>query len=281
MIILSELILVIFFLFGGKWLQDVITTFDDDHELFTNDNPCLGIAKAGYYLAIAISCKALFLGQGSGDWTGVRDFAIYGILSLLLLNIATITADRFILRSVKIYDEICTKRNEAVAWTLLGCYVGSAFILQGAMSGDDMPLAQSLVEVCCYFAIGQLALTGGALAYFKLHPDQNNAFALNNTSAGLSFAGYLIALGYGIGGLSHGNLHLNLTDISLFAGASVACIVVILAARRYLFRFLFANGTSLNREITEDQNSAAGWIMGLGSIGFSQLALTAFLAYTN
>ena len=281
MIILCELLLVLLFLVGGKWLQDYLTTFDDDFELFTSDNPCLGIAKAGYYLAIAISCRALFLGQGNGDWTGVRDFAVYGFANLILLNCATYTFDRFILRSYKIYDEICKKRNEAVAWALFGGYVSSAFILQGAMSGDDAPLGDSLSDVFLYFGCGQVLLILGAKVFFYIHRQQSEALECGNTAAGLSFAGFLVGLGCLMGGICHGDLHVNAADVMFFVLEGLVSMTLLFVVRIYLFPYIFAKGTSLHREIYEDQNSAAGWIMGLGSLGFAQLALSAYLAYTN
>ena len=279
MIIFCEILLVLCFLVAGKWLQDLLTTFDDDHELFTNDNPCLGIVKAGYYLAIAIACRALFLGQGQGGWLEVRDFAVYGIAILILLNCATLTIDKVILRNIKIFDEICNKRNESVAWALFGGYVSSAFVIQGAMSGDDVELGQSLIEVGLYFVLGQLILMAGAQVFFNVHRQQLEAFGKKNAAAGLSFAGFLVASGYIIGGLNHGTLHLNWEDILFFISSSTGAMTLILVARIAVFRYLFAWKVSLHREIYEDQNSAAGWIMGLGSVGFAQLALSAYLAY--
>ena len=106
MILVIEFIITISLLALAKWTQDRFTTFNDDHELFKVDNAALGIAKAGYYLALFIALSGLFLGEGSADWIEVRDFVIYGLLSLALINIATATVDLIIMKQFKIYEQI-------------------------------------------------------------------------------------------------------------------------------------------------------------------------------
>jgi uncharacterized membrane protein YjfL (UPF0719 family) len=256
-----------------------MTTFDDDHELFTNDNPALGIAKAGYYVAIIIATKALFEGQGTGDWFEVRDFAIYAALNLVLLNVATYSTDHLILKRFTLYDEICGKRNYSIAWVLAGCYVGSAFILNGAMAGDDGELFQSLLEVISYFALGQLMLAGGAWVFFMIHAKQNHAISENNEASGISMAGYLIGLGIIIGGMSKTSHGLNVYDLSQMVIVSSISVAFLIILRLTAFRYLFANGHHLQKEIYEDKNNAAGWILGFCTIAIAQLALTALYSY--
>ncbi len=267
----AETALTLVLIWLGKWLQDVLTTFDDDHELFSNDNPSLGVAKAGYYLAIAVALKSLFMGEGSGGLEEIRNFFIYGCLTLLLLNISTYITDRFIMSHLTLYDEICKERNDGVSWSLLGCYLGAAFILQGAMSGDDVGLLQSCIEVILYFTLGQAMLLLANFFFCKLCPQHRKAIDSGNAAAGISFGGFMTATGLCIGTMSKGNLHLNVSDVSYFVSTSISATVILIALRHFLFNHLFAGGTSLNREIYEDRNSAAGWIVALGSIGVAQL----------
>lgn len=278
-ILISEIAIAFLLIFAAKWLQDILTTFDDDHELFTHDNPCLGIAKAGYYVAIILCTKALFEGQGSGDWYEVRDLAIYGCFNIVLLNLATSTVDQFILKPYVIYDEICGKRNTAVAWVLAGSYIGSAFILNGAMAGDDGDLIKSLTEVFTYFALGQVMLTLGAAAFYKIHSQQVDALHQDNTAAGLSMAGFLAALGLFIGGLSKNAHGITFNDLSLFVIVSVCGAAFLFFMRTMAFRVLFANRHDLLKEVYEDKNQAAGWIVGLCSLSIAQLAVTALQSY--
>lgn len=272
MLVLSiEIALTLVLLWLGKWLQDVLTTFDDDHELFSNDNPSLGIAKAGYYLAIAIALKSLFMGEGNGGLDEIRNFFIYGCLTLLLLNISTFITDRYIMCDLTLYDEICKERNDGVSWSLLGCYLGSAFILQGAMSGDDVGLLQSCIEVILYFSLGQAMLLLANFLFCKNHSMHRQSIGTGNAAAGISFGGYMTATGFCIGTMSKGNLHLNLSDVSYFVATSISAVIILMALRTFIFNHLFAGGTSLTREVYEDRNSAAGWIVALGSIGVAQL----------
>jgi uncharacterized membrane protein YjfL (UPF0719 family) len=273
-IALVEIAITILLIFLAKWLQDVLTTFDDDHELFTNDNPSLGIAKAGYYVAIIIATKALWEGQGSGDWWEVRDFVVYGALNIILLNAATYSSGQLILRKFNIYHQICEHRNHSISWVLAGCYIGSAFILNGAMAGDDGQLYQSLLEVVCYFISGQLILAMGALVFFKVHQKQSHAIESSNEAAGLAMAGYLIGLGLIVGGLSKNHHALSVADFAFNMATSAASIILLMSVRLFLFPYIFANGHALQKEVFEDKNNAAGWILGLTTIAFAQLALT-------
>ena len=278
-IFIAEIAITFLIIFLAKWLQDVMTTFDDDHELFTNDNPALGIAKAGYYVAIIIATKALFEGHGTGDWYEVRDFAIYGALNLVLLNVATYSTDHLILKKFTLYDEICGQRNFSIAWVLTGCYIGSAFILNGAMSGDDGDLVKSLLEVICYFVVGQVILAIGAWVFFKVNGKQDHAISQKNEAAGISMAGFLIGVGIIVGGMSKTSHGINASDLLRMLTISLISIAYLIVLRLTAFRYLFANGHHLRNEIYDDKNNAAGWILGFCTVAIAQLSLTALYSY--
>ncbi|MBF0197568.1 MAG: DUF350 domain-containing protein [Planctomycetes bacterium] len=272
---LIELAIALVFIFIAKILQDVITKFDDDQELFTADNPALGIAKANYYLAILISFRGLFMGEGLNGWLAIRDFCAYAALSLVLINLSVIITDKLILNRFKVYELICKDRNEGVAWALSGCYIGSACILSGAISGDDIPLLDSFLEIGVYYMLGQVILVASSKLYRVSNRDLHSALADNNTSAGLSFAGFQAALGLILGSQAAGNMTLMKEDLFYFVCLSALAIVILLLARRFIFRFIFASGISLRKEVSEDKNRAAGWIYALGSIGFALLLIEA------
>ena len=264
-----EVILAFFGIFIAKWLQDVLTRFDDDHELFTADNPALGIAKAGYYLGLFIAFRGLFMGEGLSGWPGIRDFSLYILLTLILLNISVITTDRFILNRFKIYDLICKDRNEGVAWALVGTYIASASILAGAMSGDDVPLLLSCAEITGYFIASQLLLIVAALFFRLFNKSIHDDLAKGNSAAGISFCGFLAAIGIILGSHASGNMTLAPQDLCSFGGYSLGSIVFLVICRKLLFNYLFASGHNLQKEVFDDQNRAAGWIYASGSIGLA------------
>jgi uncharacterized membrane protein YjfL (UPF0719 family) len=230
-------------------------------------------------VAIIIATTALFQGQGTGDWFEVRDFAIYGALNLILLNVATYTTDHLILKKFTLYDEICAERNFSIAWVLAGCYIGSAFILNGAMSGDDGNLSQSLLEVICYFVCGQLMLAMGAWVFFIIHGQQRHAISEKNEASGISMAGFLVGLGIIVGGMSKTSHGINASDLLRMLTISSISIIFLIALRLTAFRYLFANGHHLQKEIYEDKNNAAGWILGFCTVAIAQLSLTALYSY--
>lgn len=270
-ILISEIIICLILLFLAKWVQDRFTTFDDDHELFKVDNTALGISKAGYYLSVFIALCGLFLGVGLGNWIEVRDFAVYGFLCLALINVATYTTDLMILKNFKIYDQICGKQCEAVAWALAGSYIGSACILKGAVSGDDEPLANGILEIVIFFILGQIVLIGTAKAYQWIMPDLHDHLESGNVASGLSFAGYLIAVGIILGEQGSGNMTLSSETLGEYVLYSAISLLLLTVIRKYGFRFMFAAGESLLKEIEVDENQAAGWITALCSIGLALL----------
>jgi uncharacterized membrane protein YjfL (UPF0719 family) len=294
-IFLVEVLITLVLIGLAKWLQDVLTVFDDDHELFTADNPALGIAKAGYYLSVMIALSGLWMGYGTGDWYEVGNFAVFGLLALVLMNISTVTVDRCILRNYKVYDLICGKRNEAVGWALAGSYLGSAFILRGAVSGDEVafveegvigarPMGMMVLEVIAYFALGQIVLILASELFDKINSPHHDALERGNASAGISFAGFLSAIGLIIGGMNKGPdgplpLHLNGPDLFFFTVSSIVAIIALALIRRYAFPWMLSGGHCLREEIYRDQNKAAGFIMAFASLGLSQLLLVMWWSF--
>jgi|SaaInlStandDraft_1057018.scaffolds.fasta_scaffold60919_2 uncharacterized membrane protein YjfL (UPF0719 family) len=273
LIVISEVLITLVLIGLAKWLQDVLTVFDDDHELFTADNPALGIAKAGYYLSVMVSLSGLWMGYGTGDWYEVANFVVYGVLALVLINISTLSVDYCILRNYKVYDLICGKRNEAVGWALAGSYLGSAFILRGAISGDDIGLTWGVIEILVYYSLGQLVLMIAAELFERFNKPHHNALEVGNASAGISFAGFLAAIGLIVGGMSKGNLHFNGPDLLFFAESSIGAIAALLLIRHYAFPWMLSGGHCLRKEIYVDSNKAAGFIIAFGSLGLAQLLL--------
>jgi len=272
-IVLAEVVITLALIGLAKRLQDVLTVFDDDHELFKEDNPALGIAKAGYYLSVMVALSGLWIGSGTGDWLEVRNFIVYGLLTLVLINISTLSVEYCILRNYKVYDLICGRRNEAVGWALAGSYLGSAFILRGAISGDDIGLYWSVFEILVYYGLGQLALMVAGELFERFHPSHHHALEVGNSAGGLSFAGFLMAIGMIIGGMSKGTLHLNGPDLLLFAEYSLGAIASLLVIRHYALPWLLSGGHCLKEEIYADHNKAAGFILAFSTLGVAQLLL--------
>jgi uncharacterized membrane protein YjfL (UPF0719 family) len=128
--------------------------------------------------------------------------------------------------------------------------------------------------------LGQAILFVAHLLFNKLCACHKEAISASNTSAGISFGGFMAATGLCVGAMSQGNLTLNATDVSYFLGLSVVSVVVLLSLRHTLFDWIFAGGTSLSKEIYEDKNSAAGWIVAFASIGLAQLFVQLFISHS-
>lgn len=269
---LVEFGIVCLLIFIAKLVRDKLTHFDDDHELFKNDNPALGIAKAGYYLALFIAFRGLISGESYGDWMAIGQFAVYGVLVLTLLNIANFTVDKVVLNQFKLTDEIGVNRNEGAAWALCGGYLASASVLAGAASGDAVDsLIDGLAEVGVYFVFGQVILVVAAKAFFVVYKNMQKEIHDGNIAAGISLGGFLAAIGIILGSQSSGDMGINKGDFLDFFVYSIIGIIFLIISRLFIFNFIFASGVSLKKEIFEDKNRAAGWISAMGSIGMALL----------
>lgn len=274
---LFELILVFIFIFLAKYIRDKITKFDDDHELFTNDNPALGIAKAGYYLALFITFRALFIGEGLQGWVGLCEFALYGIINIVLINLSNFIVETCVLYKFKIYHQICDQRNEAVAWVLCGAYLSSASVLAGAMSGDDHHLIHSAQEVLFYYLIGQCSIIITAYIFYLKNKSHHQYLENSNTAYGISFGSYILSIGLLIGHQGSGNLSLTPDDLLTFSTYSVLAVILFISFQYFFLNRIFSGKFDILKEVQSDKNRAAGWIIAMSNLGLAFL-INAFLS---
>ena len=119
--------------------------------------------------------------------------------------------------------------------------------------------------------LGQAILIGGALLYTSTHYyDVHKEIEVgNNEAAGMSFGGFLVALGFIAGGALTGATH-HLGEEIAASGVLAGFGVGLLLAARVLVDKLLMPGSSLAKEVAEDQNPAAG---ALAAASFVLVAL--------
>ena len=83
----------------GKLVYDWTTpTYNVKEELVEKDNTALAIALIGYYFALVLAIGGVMSGDSRGLDGDLIDIAIYGPLTIILLNLSRILNDRLILR---------------------------------------------------------------------------------------------------------------------------------------------------------------------------------------
>jgi len=89
------LIAVFFLFFLGKIIYDKLnTSFDLQEELVKKDNFALGLALFGYYFGMVIALGGVLQGESAGLVNDLIDIFLYGIMSIILLNISIVINDK-------------------------------------------------------------------------------------------------------------------------------------------------------------------------------------------
>lgn len=253
----------------AKVSLDLLTPFRVDDQMTSKDNPAFGVSLVGYYLGVLIVYAGAIFGEASEEslWFELLVDAGWACLGVLLLNVARVLLDRFVLSSFSTRKEIIEDRNVGMGVIEFGTYVGSALVIAGAVSGEGGGIDTALG----FYALGQVALILLALVYEKLTPYSfRGEIERDNVAAGVAYSGNTIAMGVlllrGLAGDFDG-WFVALQDFAYYLCAAFALVVI----GRFLIDLVLLPGRTLSEEIVEDRNLNAGLLEGGLLLGFSGL----------
>ena len=199
-ILISGLILIaafyIIFLIG-KALNDLLhREFKLNVELVEKDNDALALSLTGYYIGLVLAIGGSLTGPGAGILNDLLDLSIYGLLSVILLNISWFVCDKLILYKFKMSDELIRDRNSGAGSVSAGVSIASGFIIFGAVQGEG----GDILTVVAFWAIGQaMLIISGWIYNFMIPYDLHDEIEKDNAAAGVSFAGAIISMGVIVG----------------------------------------------------------------------------------
>ncbi len=197
-------IALFFLLFAvGKVVYNLLhREYDLNKEMVENDNPAVSLAVTGYYAGLVLSIGAAVVGPSAGLALDVLDILIYGILSIVLLNISSFLCDWIILARFKVRDELIRDRNQGTGAVIFGVLVASGFVIFGSVSGSGGTVWTAMG----FWLLGQVLLVVAALVYNLITPfDVHKEIEKDNVAAGIAFAGALIAMGIVVGLAAEGD----------------------------------------------------------------------------
>lgn len=253
----------LFLLYIAKKIREWTTSYNENDQLFDVDNPAMGIASAGYYLGIMIAFTGVITGTSQELWVELRDGAIYGILAIIFQIIAGWSADKFILRKFKVDDELIRDRNKGTAWALFGVYFATGMVVRGAVMGDSPSLTSGLTGSVVYFVLSQIVLILVSVFYQMITSyDFHKEIEEDNVAAGLSFGGFLAAVGVILSHAS-GN-HVSAGDILSFLCWTVISLVILSITRFLVVELILVPGHKITKEIITDRNENAAWMLVVG-----------------
>lgn len=190
------IVLVFLLMWIGKKVFDLLTHYSIEHQLVKADNKAISVAFVGYLAGVAIVIEGILEGGSDSILMELIDVFVWGIIGILLLNLAGKLNDVLIFRQFDNKDELLNKQNIAVGVTVAGSYIGCAIIIRSIIMGESYGWGVDIILTLLYFVIAQIAF----FLYSKLYQivtqyDFHKEIKENNVAAGISVGFNLAAVG--------------------------------------------------------------------------------------
>ncbi|WP_109434066.1 MULTISPECIES: DUF350 domain-containing protein [Aquimarina] len=180
------------FLVGKKVYQLLHKSVNIDQELVEKDNLAFSFANVGYYIGLVIVISAVYSGDGIGHIIDdLIEVGIYGLLSIVLLNISILISDKLILRKFSIKKEIIEDQNIGVGVLEAAICIANSLVIYGVITENQ----DSFIEILIMWGISQFVLALVSLVYNKITPyDIHEHIKNDNVAVGIGFSGAIIAV---------------------------------------------------------------------------------------
>ncbi len=254
----------------GKWVYQLVhRRIKVKDELVEQDNLSFAIAHTGYFIGLLLAIGSVIMGPSLGIVNDLLDIALYGLLSIVLLNLSIIINDKIILRKFNVYDEIIRDQNAGAGAIEAANAIATGLIILGAVYGEGGGWITALV----YWAIGQVLLLLTTLVYDLITPySVHQHIEKDNVAVGIGFGGAMVAIGNLI---RHGLMaeFVSWQESLMWVGIDVAVGLVFLPIARWIADVILLPGQKLTDEVInqEKPNVGAAIIEAFAYIGGSVL----------
>jgi uncharacterized membrane protein YjfL (UPF0719 family) len=253
----AAIFIIVFFIFFfiGKVINDLLhREYKLNFELVEKDNAALALAVVGYYFGLVLAIGGTIAGPSVGLVEDLYDLVIYGILSIILLNISWFLCDKLILFKFRVSEELIRDHNQGTGVVSAGISVASGFIIYGAVSGEG----GSIWTVLGFWALGQVLLILAGLVYERITPyNIHEEIEKDNVAAGVSFAGALVSIGVIIGLAGEGDFTAWSIDLPVYLGFAVLGLILLPIIRLLTDKVLLPS-VKLSDEISAQEKPNVG-----------------------
>ena len=253
----AAIFIIVFFIFFliGKVINDLLhREYKLNFELVEKDNAALALAVVGYYFGLVLAIGGTIAGPSAGLVEDLYDLVIYGILSIILLNISWFLCDKLILFKFRVSEELIRDHNQGTGVVSAGISVASGFIIYGAVSGEG----GSIWTVLVFWALGQVLLILAGLVYERITPyNIHEEIEKDNVAAGVSFAGALVSIGVIIGLAGEGDFTAWSIDLPVYIGFAVLGLILLPIIRLLTDKVLLPT-VKLSDEISAQEKPNVG-----------------------
>ena len=243
------------------------------YELVENDNLAFSLAYVGYYIGLLLAIGSAVLGESYGLVEDLINIGIYGLLSIILLNISLIINDKLILSKFDLKKEILDDRNLGTGIVEGANAIATGLIVLGAIHGEGHGEGGPILTAILYWLLGQGILFITTIVYNLITPyDIHEHIEKGNTAVGVGYAGAIIAIANLIReALMHDfqSWSITLQDVAV----DVLIGLAFLPIARFLADKILLPGQNLTDEIVnqEEPNVGASVVEAFAYIGGSML----------
>jgi uncharacterized membrane protein YjfL (UPF0719 family) len=258
-------LVLIFVILGLFWLSkkifDIFAPFELEYQLVKADNKAVTITFVGYLAGVVVILEGVLHGGYISLVDDIFSVLIWGVLGILLLNLAGVINDKLILNRFDNKLELVENHNIAVGTVVAGTYLGSSFIIRSIIIGESIGWVLDIGLTILYFILAQLTFYLYSLLYQIITKyDFHREIKGNNVAAGISLGSNLVAVGI-------------LLSIPLQASYSLFFYFTwfiigncLLAFFRFVMDFTIIPMEKLDEEIHKDQNWGIALLEGCFSI---------------
>jgi uncharacterized membrane protein YjfL (UPF0719 family) len=235
-------------------------------QLMVKDNPAAGVTLGGFYLALFIALSGVLGGKQGTPAHDLLLTAMHGAVAISAIALCSFLWQPIV--RVSLHEDILASRNVAAGLLSASALVATGLIYKGAVHLEE----EHAEHVAAFFLLGEGALLLSLLLYEWVTPYDvyGEIHERSNAAAALSCSGAVLAAGLILGNAVEGEFE------SWSSSIRDALLYMIPVLVLPLVRFIVVNGLflgfgSVNREITQDRNTAAGMVEGAAYVGVALL----------
>ena len=247
------------------------------YELVENDNLAFAFAHVGYFIGLLLSIGSVMLGESEGLVNDLIGIGIYGLLSIVLLNLSLIINDKIILSNFDLKKEIFDDKNVGTGIVEGANAIATGLVVMGAITGEGYGELGPIVNVLVYWILGQVILFVTSKIYNLMTSyDVHYHIEKGNIAVAVGYSGAIIAIGNLINNaLAHDfdSWMVTVQDV----GFNVIVGFAFLPIARFLTDKILLPGQKLTDEIVnqEDPNVGAAIVEAFAYVGGSMLIVWA------
>jgi uncharacterized membrane protein YjfL (UPF0719 family) len=240
-----------------------------DRELTARDNVAFALALGGYYFGILIVVGAPLSSPSRGPlWWDALSVAGWGLLAIVLLNLASLASRRVLFGGLDLTAEIVDRGNASAGIVLAGSHVANALLILGALSDEG-----GLLPAAVFWLYAQILLEAAAFVFTKtIGHEVAREIVRDNRAAALVVAGVLVAMGNVLRMSITGPFEGWGPGFVASTGYAIAGLVLLFVVR-WLTDWMLLPGVTLRQEVLEQEvpNVGVGYLEAIFYIGGSLL----------